>query len=146
LALLRFCVLLTGRREMAEDLAQESFIRVAHRLAELPVGGVGPYLRRTAVNLWRKRLRRLGAESRALVRRGLAHSTQDPTEHQIEHDRIWSAVRRLPSRQRACVALRYYEDLPEREVAEILGCSVGTVKSQTSRALDKLRKELGYEP
>lgn len=145
LSLLKFCVLLTGRREIAEDLAQEAFMRVAGRLADLPPVGVGPYLRRTAVNLSRKRLRPLRAEARALVRRGLPQSTHDPTERQVEQDRIWAAVRRLPTRQRACLVLRYYEDLPERDVAEILGCTLGTVKSQTSHALDKLRKELGHE-
>jgi len=56
-----------------------------------------------------------------------------------------SAVLRLPRRQRACVVLRYYEDLPEREVASLLACSIGTVKSQTSRALARLRKEFDGE-
>ncbi len=50
------------------------------------------------------------------------------------------ALRTLPARQRACVVLRYYADLPEREVADLLGCSVGTVKSQSSKALAKLRR------
>ena len=59
-----------------------------------------------------------------------------------ERDELWQAVLRLPPRQRACIALRYYEDLPEREVAAILSCSVGTVKKQSSRALAQLRREL----
>jgi RNA polymerase sigma factor (sigma-70 family) len=54
-------------------------------------------------------------------------------------------VRKLPSGQRACLVLRYYEDLSERATAEVLGCSIGSVKSQTSRALAKLRKELKDE-
>jgi RNA polymerase sigma factor (sigma-70 family) len=56
-----------------------------------------------------------------------------------ERDALWRALGRLPKRQRAVVVLRYFEDLPEATVADILGCSVGTVKSQASRALEKLR-------
>ena len=52
---------------------------------------------------------------------------------------VWTALGRLPRRQRAAVVLRYYEGLTEHETAEVLGCSVGTVKSQTHRALAKLR-------
>ena len=143
--LLRFCTLLAGGRQAAEDLTQEAFARAASRLTGLPADGIGPYLRRTAVNLWRKRLRRVRSEIRALARRGPDPSGRDPAEEQADRDRIWAALRRLPSRQRACLVLRFYEDLPEREVAKILGCSLGTVKSQTSRGLDKLRRELGYE-
>jgi RNA polymerase sigma factor (sigma-70 family) len=57
-------------------------------------------------------------------------------------DALWTAVRRLPERQRAVVVLRYYEQLSERETADALGISVGTVKSQASRALDTLRVHL----
>jgi RNA polymerase sigma-70 factor (ECF subfamily) len=56
---------------------------------------------------------------------------------------LWAAVRRLPLRQRAVLVLRYQQDLPEAEVARLLGLSVGTVKSTTSRAIARLRGELG---
>jgi RNA polymerase sigma-70 factor (sigma-E family) len=65
----------------------------------------------------------------------------DPAEQQVLRDAIWRAVLRLPGRQRAMVVLRYYEDLSEARTAELLGVSVGTVKSAVSRALSKLRQD-----
>jgi RNA polymerase sigma-70 factor (sigma-E family) len=140
--LLRLCFLLSGRREVAEDIVQETFVRVAPRIGAIDPERVWPYLRRAAVNLWRNRLRRLVLERRVRLDRTDESDSAIPVE---ELDALWSAVLRLPDRQRACLALRYYEDLPERAVAEVLGCSVGTVKSHTARALARLRKELGDE-
>jgi len=57
---------------------------------------------------------------------------------------MWKAVLQLPTRQRACVVLRYYEDLTERETAAVMGCSVGTVKSQSAKALARLGEALGH--
>jgi RNA polymerase sigma factor (sigma-70 family) len=59
------------------------------------------------------------------------------------HGAVWQALLQLPPRQRMVIALRYYEDLSEKEIADLLGVSTGTVKSQASRALDKLRAALG---
>jgi RNA polymerase sigma-70 factor (sigma-E family) len=70
----------------------------------------------------------------------------DPAERQVLHDTMWRAVMRLPDRQRAMVVLRYYEDLSETQTAELLGVSVGTVKSAVSRALGKLREDPGLSP
>lgn len=64
-------------------------------------------------------------------------------ENAADHDAVWLAIQRLPDRQRHAVVLRYYEDLSEADTAEILGCSVGTVKSQVSRGLAKLEQMLG---
>jgi RNA polymerase sigma-70 factor (sigma-E family) len=140
--LVRFCALLAGDPFTAEDLAQEAFVRVAERIERGGVANVGAYLRRTALNVWKNRLRRLMVERRARARR-----PERPVEPASPEDRdlLWTAVRRLPPGQRACLALRFYEDLSERETAEVLGCSIGTVKSQTSRALARLRKELSDE-
>ncbi|MFC7217977.1 SigE family RNA polymerase sigma factor [Streptomyces polyrhachis] len=69
----------------------------------------------------------------------------DPAERQAVRDAVWRAVLRLPARQRAMVVLRYYEDLSEVRTAELLGVSVGTVKSAVSRALAKLREDAGLE-
>jgi RNA polymerase sigma-70 factor (sigma-E family) len=137
--LLRFCYLLVGRREVAEDLAQESFVRVAARIGTVPQAQLASYLRRTALNLWKNRLRRLAKERRLAAREPVPLAPGVPPEDR--HD-LWSVLLALPRRQRACVVLRFYEDLPEKEVAQILGCSVGTVKSQVSRGLRMMRKEL----
>lgn len=136
--LLRLCILVTGRQDVAEELVQETFLRAAPALSRLADEEIGPYLRATSMNLWRNRLRRL-----ALERRVRPLKRADPQVSVEDRDVVWSAIRRLPARQRACVVLRYYEDLTERQTAAVLRCSVGTVKSQTSRALAFLRRELG---
>lgn len=123
---------------------QESFIRLAAVVDDLSDDAVWPYLRRIAINVWKNRLRRAAVEARAQLRRDRQPSASVPSALE-EHDWVWRAVRNLPTRQRACVVFRYYEDLSERETASLLGCSVGTVKSQTSRALAKLREELHDE-
>lgn len=135
----RFCALLSGRRDVAEDLAQEAFVRLAPKMDRLSPEAVSPYVRRIAVNLWKNRLRRL-----ALERQHRGDEAEQPVASPSteERDELMAALRRLPVRQRACLVLRYYEDRTERETAAALGCSVGTVKSQTSKALAKLRKEL----
>jgi RNA polymerase sigma-70 factor (sigma-E family) len=141
--LLRLCILLSGDRQVAEDIVQDAFVRIAPRIGEVPAENMGPYLRRVVVNLWKNRLRSLTRERRARDRSAINFAT-DPTGRE-DGAALRSAVLRLPKRQRACLILRYYEDLPEREVASLLGCSLGTVKSQTSRALDRLRKEFESE-
>jgi RNA polymerase sigma-70 factor (sigma-E family) len=141
-SLVRFCALVSGEPSSAEDLAQEAYVRAAERLDRIDAAKVGAYLRRTAVNVWKNRLRRMAVERRARGRRPAQPPESSPAE---DRDVLWAAVRRLPPGQRACLVLRFYEDLSERGTAEVLGCSIGTVKSQTSRALAKLRKELSDE-
>jgi RNA polymerase sigma-70 factor (sigma-E family) len=143
LPLLRLCMLLSGQKQVAEDIVQEAFVRAAPSFARLGTDEVGPYLRRVVVNLWKNRLRRLRLERRAMARLvGDSRASRHSVEGRLS---LWSLVLRLPDRQRACVVLRFYEDLPERAVASILSCSVGTVKSHTARGLARLRKELEDE-
>jgi RNA polymerase sigma-70 factor (sigma-E family) len=136
-ALFRVCLVLTGDKNMAEDIVHDAFLSAGARIAQLDPEDTRRYLRRVVINAWRsqERRRRFQLRRAHLVRR------TDPVDPD-ESDRLalWSAVLRLPARQRAVVVLRYYEDLPEREIAEVLGCALGTVKSQLSRALDKLRE------
>jgi RNA polymerase sigma-70 factor (sigma-E family) len=140
--LVRLGVLLTGDAFLAEELAQETYLRGLAKAARLPEDEQYRYMRAIASNLWKNRLRRL-----ALERRWSAARVEQPEASVVLEDRdaLWRAIKALPVRQRACVVLRYYEELNERETAEVLGCSVGTVKSQTSRAIARLRKELDDE-
>jgi len=104
------------------------------------------YVRRALVNTrtsqWRKRKvdEYCCDELPELPERVLAPAA-DPAEQQMLRDAMWRAIGRLPDRQRAMVVLRYYEDLSEAQTAEVLGVSVGTVKSAVSRALGKLRED-----
>jgi RNA polymerase sigma-70 factor (sigma-E family) len=141
--LLRLCVLLSGDRHVAEDIVQDAFVRVAPRIGNVSAEHWSPYLRRVVLNLWKNRLRSLTRERRARDRSAIDR-VADPIGRE-DRAALRSAVLRLPKKQRACLILRYYEDLPEREVASLLGCSIGTVKSQTSRALARLRREFEGE-
>ena len=97
------------------------------------------YLRRTIVNLFTSRLRRLRLERAELQRRAAdlrpVHDDPDPTVR----DDLWSTVRLLPERQRAAIVLRFYEDLSERETAEVLRCSPAAAKGLVARAMETLR-------
>ena len=136
--LLKTAVLLTGNRDEAEDLLQEA-LEVCFR--RWPAHGVvfpKAYVRTCMVRLCqRRRLTR-----RLWLQRNLdlveVPGADASAEHADRHELLW-ALRQIPSRQRAAVVLRHWEGLTEAEKAEALGCSVGTVKSQTARGLAKLR-------
>lgn len=132
-AMVRLARLLTGSTAVAEDLVQEAFLKM-HQQSQQPLNPDG-YLRTTVANLARSHLRRLRLERR-LPQSG-RFTFEDP-----EVDETWAAVCRLPFRQRAVLALRFYEDLSEADIAEVLGCRLGTVKSSLHRGLSKLRAEL----
>jgi len=144
-ALLRTAYLITGNRADAEDLLQTSLAKTYlawGRIRERE--NVDAYVRRVMVNthtsLWRRRKVDESPMEVLPERPG-----RDATADLDLHDALWAALDTLPKKMRAAVVLRYYEDLPEAEVAQILGCSIGTVKSQTSRALVKLRSNAGLK-
>ena len=120
--LLRLAVLLVGDLAGAEDVVQEAFVRIHRALGRRPVDCPLAYLRRTVVDLARPGLRR------RLTRR---HAPPVP-------DAVVRALRRIPARQREAVVLRFWADLPEAEIAELMGVSIGAVKSYISRAMGKL--------
>jgi RNA polymerase sigma-70 factor (sigma-E family) len=146
-AAFRTAYFLTGDRDLAEDLVQDAFVRVAGRFRHLRTPtAFEAYMRRTIVNLFASHLRRLRLE-RAELKRSAAEarpSIDDPDP--TIHDELWSKVCRLPERQRAAIVLRFYEDLSERETADVLGCSSGAVNSLVAHAMATLREGMEARP
>jgi RNA polymerase sigma-70 factor (sigma-E family) len=132
-AMVRLAKLLVGSDAAAEDVVQDAFLAVSPKLDGLanPVG----YLRTAVVN------RAKGWHRRAVVaerhRPDAPRVTGDP-----EIDETWAVLGRLPYRQRAVLVLRFYEDMSEADIAAVLACRPGTVKSATHRALARMREEL----
>jgi RNA polymerase sigma-70 factor (sigma-E family) len=134
---LRTAYLLTHDWAMAEDLLQTSLVKawgVWRRIDADPE----PYVRRILINTYATWWRRRWTGERPTD--ALPESTVDDQNASYDdRDEVWRALGRLPRRQRAVLVLRYFEDLTEAETADILGISVGTVKSQASKALARLR-------
>lgn len=136
----RLAHLLTGSNSGAEDIAQEAFLRMRPRLAS--IDEPGRYLTTSVVNLSRNWHRRAGREQVRLARMGAVRA-QVPGPDAGGHDEVLAVVDRLPFRQRTVLVARYWLDLSEAEIAVVLGCRPGTVKSLAARAMTTLRKELG---
>jgi RNA polymerase sigma-70 factor (sigma-E family) len=140
---LRLAYFLTGDRLLAEDLVQEAFVRLAGRFRHLRVpDAFDAYLRRTIVNLFTSQLRRRRLERRWLATGGTREPIAAPAADPAARDEQWQLLRRIPGRQRAALVLRFYEDLSERETAELLGCSTAAVNSLVLRGLRALRADL----
>ena len=142
----RLAYLLTGDRALAEDVVQDAFVKLAGRLAHLRDEAAFPaYLRRTVVNLCNSHYRRLRLERSYLKREQGSFRTETWPAGQEWRGDLWKALQALSARQRAAIVLRFYEDLSEHRVAEILRCRPGTVKSLVSRGLETLRQEVRGE-
>jgi RNA polymerase sigma-70 factor (sigma-E family) len=141
-----FGLVLTHDRAAAEDLVQTALVRTLvawPRLRERgdPEGYVRRVMLNEQVSAWRREGRRQGSGP------GVVMDPADSAESDVvERDRVWRALSTLPPRQRAVLVLRFYEDRSEQDVARLLRCSVGTVKSQTSKAFAKLRDGALLEP
>ena len=144
-ALARYAIILTGDRETAQDLVQETMVRVQLQWrkvsrADLPER----YVKRMMANLyvdwqrgpWWRRVRLRGVPDETVPVPG------DIADGTADRDLLWGVLAGLPRQQRAALVLRYYEDLPDAEIAEALGCSVGTARGYISRALSTLRARL----
>ena len=135
--LFRQAVLLTGDRDSAHDLVQSTLVKlyVAWARIETPAA----YAQRTMLRTFLDDRRKVRRESELLRPIDGRAVETDPT-HALT---VRQAIASLPPRMRAVVVLRYWEDLPVEQVADLLGCSAGTVKSTSSRGLDRLRELLG---
>lgn len=129
--LLRTAFLLTGSREAAEDLVQTALLTTMRHWRT--VTDPQAYVRRAMVNQRISLWRRIGSRE-LLTAVPPERSTPDGTAGRADRDELLGALGRLPVRMRAVLVLRYWEDLSEAETAYVLGCSIGTVKSQASRA------------
>ncbi|GLW64768.1 RNA polymerase sigma factor [Actinomadura rubrobrunea] len=141
--LLRMAMQLTGERAEAEDLLQAALAKTYLAWDRInDRSAVDGYVRRAMVNTqiswWRRRKLEVYPTDELPDR-----PVDDHSQRSELHDALGRALERLPARQRLAVMLRYYEDMSENEIAEVLGVSVGTVKSTVSRAMAKLRDDAG---
>lgn len=145
-SLFRTAYLIVGDHQLAQDLVQESLIKTYVAWSRLrDVSNAEAYARRTVVTTaisWRRR--RSFHEQPSDLLHDVA--VADPAEGVAAHTSAVAALRTLPPRQRAAVVLRYYEDLSLARTAEVMGCSVGAVKSHVSTGLSRLRDQFGIEP
>lgn len=143
-ALVRSAYLLTQDESLAEDLVQTALTKAwfAWRRIDDPEAYVRRIMVTTSASWWRRRWVRETPTEDARLDVGPTDVDGVPADGQD----LWNEIGHLPRRQRAVVVLRYLEDCTEVETAELMGCSVGTVKSQCSKALAKLRLDAALAP
>ena len=137
---------MVGDHGLAEDLLQEALTKTYVAWPRLrDVGNAEAYTRKaittTAISWWRRKSWQAEKPRDDLPE--LASRGESPDQALAERDWLWAELQKLPPKQRAAIVLRYYEDLTEAQTAAALGCSVGTVKSQVSTGLKRLRDRLG---
>ena len=133
--LVRLAALLVGSAGAAEDIVQDAFAKLLDRLSRIAVPEAWLWV--TVINACRNERRRLGTARRYAARIATGPIGIDEPVHELV-----ASLRRLPHRQRAVVVLRFYLDLPEAEIATVLGVRLGTVKSSLHRALARLQLEV----
>jgi RNA polymerase sigma-70 factor (sigma-E family) len=147
LALIRLAVVMVGDRPTAEDVVQEAFCGLYRRWAALSDPGKAlSYLRSSVMNGCRSLLRRRSRQPTGAIGNLAGESAEMAALIGEERQQVLLGIRRLPDRQRQALVLRYYLDLDEEEIAQVMGISRGTVKSTASRALAALGRMLGEQP
>jgi RNA polymerase sigma-70 factor, ECF subfamily len=141
-ALLKLGYVLGGSRGIAEDLVQETMLRTYRHWSKVAhYDKPGAWARRVLVNLATSRDRRLTAEARAMVR--LRNRRTNDLQQNPESEELWRELRKLPARQAQALALFYVEDRSVADIASLLECPEGTVKSLLHRGRDTLATALG---
>ncbi|MGW5669627.1 SigE family RNA polymerase sigma factor [Micromonospora sp. NPDC003776] len=139
-ALLRFALMLTGDRHQAEDLVQAVLAKAYVRWSRVAaMSRPEAYLKQVLVNENLRWWRRRSSRETPVAEPGDGPGGTDGAGAYAAREAAWALLGRLPRRQRAVLVLRYYEDLADAQIAEILGCTPGTVRSQAARALATLR-------
>ena len=143
---LRLAYLLCGDRDRAEDTVADAFVKVYRQMQRNDIREPRAYVRRAVVNQINSGFRRLAIERREAAKQsGDERGRRGADDEIVDHDEMFSALRSLPQRQRTAIVLRFYSDLPEKQIAEAMDVSVGTVKSTLHRGLERLRALLGEE-
>jgi RNA polymerase sigma-70 factor (sigma-E family) len=140
--LLRFGHVLTGHPQEAEDLVQTALGRSLRAWRLHQIDDPRAFVRKVMVNSYSSWYRRRGSREWATADLSGHGLVEDHARQLGERDVVWRALRTLPARQRAVIVLRYYEDLPDAQIAAVMGTSTGTVKSQMSRAMKRLADAL----
>ena len=144
-SLVRLAALLLDEPAACEDVVQEAYVRLAasRRMERMrdPEASLA-YLRTSVLNLARSTLRRRMTSTKYAPIMHRPDRIEDAALNAVERTDVVVAMRKLPRRMREAVALRYYADLTEAQTADVMGVSVGAVKSQTSRGLERLAEEL----
>jgi RNA polymerase sigma-70 factor (sigma-E family) len=140
-SLFRLACLLTGSPSEADDLVQDSLEKVYLRWSRVSGADAPyPYVRRLMVNTLVSNHRRAGRRAEVLSAAPPDAPVESREQAVVDHEQVWPLVLALPAKQRAVIVLRYYEDLSEQQIADVLGCSPGSVKSQAHDALVSLRR------
>jgi RNA polymerase sigma-70 factor (sigma-E family) len=145
-ALLRFAYVLSGDAHLAEDLVQEVLARMHRRWDKITVmHHPEAYVRTAIVRQFLSWRRRRSAGEAILAEVPEPAAFDEPQLQVLARDQMWQLLRGLPRAQRAVLVLRFYCDLPDDEIAALLGCGQSTVRSHLSRALARMRQLLGEQ-